>query len=235
MNWKRLKMNKQGQIDSVLTWFIAIFIIMFILIVYLIVAYLMAEKKSWTSEELIINEQMALEDIGYSESFFAFLNSEIEIDGKQQKTLDVILSSFDAYFNIKSSSGESLIDKYGLDNADDITRTSKAKMISDGFNEDELSKIEERNLLLAKLLREKINFICEGYKLGLPFGLVNNNEENMISSDVLGDRIFFVLPEDPLEWTKVISYKMNYRGKQIKIEYIQLKKCLGEGVIGGQN
>ena len=158
-----------------------------------------------------------------------------KINGKKEKAINTILSNLDLYFETKSSSGESLIDKYGLDNADDITRVSKGKMISDGFNENELAKIEEKNLLLAKLLKEKLNFFCESYKLGLPFGLVNEKEENIQTSDVLGDRIFFVFPEDPLDWTKVTSYKMNYRGKQIKIEYIQLKKCSGEGVIGGEN
>lgn len=225
------KMNKQAQEDSTIVWIGAIFIIIFILSLYLVVSFLMTEKKFWTEDSsAAINQGGFNKDVGLSEDFFSFLNSEVEFNGKKEKAIDAILFSLDAYFETKSA-GVSLIDKYGLYNGEDISRVSVSKMESDGFKSEEIAKIKTNDGLLAEELKKQLDLHCIRYKLGIPQGLIS--EEGFRGADALGNRIFFNVGKDnPQDWNAAVNYNIIYRGKTMKIEYTQLKECISGKTIG---
>lgn len=234
-NPKLLKCKK-AQEDSTITWIVAIFIIVLILMFYLIITFSMSVKNSlnWNGE-VNSNGVSYLQDLGSSQTLFSVLNSEIQFNGKNTKIMNAILDSFDAYFETKNSEGYSLVEKYGLDNYDDISRTTKSKMITDGFKEESVDKINAQNQNLADEIRKILDLYCWKYRLAIPQGMIS--EEGLQSSDSLGNRIYFNLGKGdpfPVDWTPTAGFILKYRRAKTSIKFTELIECSQLTKIGGR-
>lgn len=229
------KMNKGGQEDSTLVWIAATFIILFILTVYFFIAFSMAEKKSYGLNDIKENEVYYSQDISLSENFFSVLNSEINFNGKREKVISAILESFGTYFETKNSDGVNLVEKYGLDNYNDISRTTRDKKISDGFNTDDLDKIESQNQELVSEIKKILDRYCSSYRLAIPQGMITEKGK-LESSDALGSRIYFVMSwgDNPSEFNPAVGFNVTYKGFMTNFRFTQLKECINSKIIGGQ-
>ena len=230
------KINKRAQIDSTLVWFFAIFIIMFILILFITIAFLMADKKSiFGTSSANTNYISSSNDPGTSQTLFSVLNSKISYNGKTESVMNSILDSFGSYTDAKSPNG-SLVDKYGIGNYYDISRTTKSQMVSDGFDSLEIDKINSQNQMLALEVKKKLDLYCSKYRLGVPQGMITE-EGKMVSSDSLGNRIYFSMSMNdpfPVDWSPVIKMNISYNGLMTDIEFTELEKCMNQSVIVGQ-
>ena len=228
--------NRKAQIDSTLVWFFAIFIIMFILIIFITIAFLMADQKSLFGNPGATETAIgSSNDIGVSESLFSLLNSEISYNGKNIRVIDAVFSSFDSYFETKSS-GINLIQKYGLDNYDDISRTTKEQMIKDGFDSAQIDNISNQNQMLALEVKKKLDNYCTKYRFAVPQGVISEDGK-LESSDSLGNRIYFLMNKGdpfPADWTPTVVFNVSYRGVITNIQFVELKNCSGQGTLGGQ-
>ena len=224
---KKIINNKSAAIGTTLTWIVALFIIFFLLIIFLFIVFAMSLPKFWSfnpeNEISVVNGLNP--DPATIESTFSVLNSPVTIDSKSQRAEDAILSVFELYFDTKNSDSVSLVDKYGLYNYDDITRTTKTTFLKDGFNEIEINNIDSKKQELFNELKKQLDNYCDSYKFGTPFGNIEYNADSFGSSDSMGNMVYFNLFKDPTDWSKVIEIKRSYRGKEIKFQLIMTKKC----------
>jgi len=237
MKFNIIKIGKRGQEDSTLVWIVATFIIMFILLVYFLIAFSMTEvKSSGLNNDVKENEAYNLQDFSLSENFFSILNSEINFNGKKEKVITAILGSFETYFETKNSQGINLVEKYGLDNYNDISRTTRSKKISDGFNEAELDKIDSQNQELVSEINKTLEKYCSKYRLAIPQGMITERGK-LENSDALGSRIYFVMSwgDNPAEFNPTVGFNVTYRGFMTNIKFTQLKECSDSKMIGGQD
>lgn len=231
-----VNINKKAQEDSTLVWIIATFIILFILIVYFFIAFSMTENKSFSSKDVVKeNEAYYSQDFSLSENFFSILNSEINFNGKKEKVISAIIDSFDSYFETKNSEGINLVEKYGLDNYNDISRTTRDRKISDGFNANELDKIDNQNKELVDELKNILDKYCRKYRLAIPQGMITEKGK-LESSDALGNRIYFVMSWGDIsnEWTPDVGFNISYKRFMTNIKFTQLIECFNSKIIGEQ-
>jgi hypothetical protein len=222
-----IKFNKKAEVGTTLTWFAAIFVIVFILIIFLLTVFLMADKKILTSSDNLKQNDLGVSDeLGINENLFSILNSEISYNGKSIKAYDAILDSFDTYFETRAN-GVSLVEKYGVNKYEDISGTSRDKMVNSGFDNVELDKIYTQNQMLALELKKKLDLYCSKYKLAVPEGVLTE-EGKFESSDNFENGIYE-------GWTPVAKLSISYRGVFTEIRFTELKECSGNGIIGGQS
>lgn len=237
MKMDNLLKCKKAQEDATIVWIATTFIIIFILVVYFFFAFSMTEIKSLSSrEDFKENEAYYTQDISSSENFFSILNSEINFNGKKEKVISAILESFDSYFETKDTEGRNLVEKYGLNNYNDISRTTRDKKIKDGFNANELDKIDSQNLELVNEINKTLSKYCSKYRLAIPQGMITE-KGRLESSDALGSRIYYVMSwgDNPADFNNKVGFNITYRGSMTDIKFTQLKECSGTIMIGGQN
>jgi hypothetical protein len=193
---KNKKFNKKGQIDSTLTWFVAIFIIMFILMVFLVIIFLMADKKSLTGMNDVKNNGVDLtNDPGVSEGMFAILNSKILYNGKTILVLDAVINSSLEFIEASKI--------YGIDSVE-------VKQLHEKQNELALSIVGLRSF-------------CNDSSLLAPFGLINSDYFLIGKEGKTND--YLVQDIDESKYTPIVSYNINYNGTEIKIKYKQPLNC----------
>jgi hypothetical protein len=207
---KNKKYSKKAQIDSTLTWTIAVFVILFILMVFLAIVFIMADKKSLTGAgEVTQNDILYSNDPAISEDLFSLLNSEISYDGKTERVMTHVINSSYEFLNISSVSG---------------------------INSNEITQLHEKQKELALMIVEKGKLICNDFSLLTPFGLIN---PDYFIVGVEGDKNDYLIRNmDESKYSSTVTYKINYQGKDIKIMYKQLKNCsfgVQNNIIGGQN
>jgi hypothetical protein len=222
-----IKYNKKAQIDSTLVWVVSIFIIVFILSIFLVIVFVMADKKVLTNaNDINSNEISNPYDIAISENLFSILNSEIQVNGKSQKVIYAVKDSFNNYFETKSSTGISLIEKYGVDKYGDISGTSRDVMVNSGFNPSDLDKIDTQNQNLARELKKILDRYCNKYQLAIPQGVIT--EEGILQSS---DK--FVIDNYIDSYTPIALYNFSYLGTSSDIRFVMLRGCYGGEIIGG--
>jgi hypothetical protein len=225
---KYKKINKKAQIDSTLVWFFAIFIIMFILIIFITISFLMADQKSLFGNSVANENSLGtLNDAGVTESFFSLVNSNIEYNGKSERIMDAVLNSSYEFLNESSINGMGSV---------------------------QVKQINEKNKGLALIISERGKAFCPVFYLMTPFGLIN--QDSFFTGNVMMANSYSIpktskslnIPTvsydrstntpafsyDDSEFSPTVSYSINYSGKDIQIEFKQLKNCSGAGKLGGQ-
>ena len=201
-----IKFNKRAQIDSTLTWFFAIFIIMFILIIFLVIVFLMADKKSLTNaNDLSVKDIGVLNEEGITQNLFALLNSPVDYNGKSEKVFDVIINLSEEYLEN--------IDNYGIDSQ-------------------EVSNLQTKNRESVRVISERGRIFCSKFYLLTPFALISSDLSLPGKEGNIND--YLIQDIDESKYSPVVFYNLNYSNYEIKIKYKQLKNCSGNGIMGGQ-
>lgn len=220
------KMNKRALEDSLFTWIATFLVIVFIMIIYfLFVLFLFGEEKLTEDIDIVFEESRV--ELNLNSKFLGFLSSNVFIDGKEKKTINVIKNSLDPYFEIKNDKGESFVEKYGLMALKEEGVALKNKMRSGGFDDNDWDKLIQTNFEFqesggVKEIIKKLDKFCDidredRYHLEIPQGSINgrgfraNEEFN---------------PENNFYYTQPIIHKTNYRGENIEIKFRMRKECV---------
>lgn len=220
--------GKMAQIPATLTWFIGFLIIFFVMLMFIFFTLLATASREidvqpmdWSSVELEVQRDLMV-----------FLNSPVEIDGKEKRIIEVISSSLDPYFELedqfKNDGKEmSLIDwSYGYYSGapDSLEKMwadrGSSNPVGTFFEDKSLNEIMRNDLDLGKQLSQELDKFCNKYYLQLPQGVVKPG--GMSTKLALGNGIF-----DGNEdlWTPTIKFNFLYKGKVFEIQYRQLRIC----------
>ena len=218
--------TKASVIGDTFTWVVAIFVILFILVIYLFFMSVMGAKKAYFETNEIKISEGNPEHLAYIEGFNAFLNTKIEVEGKNEIVLDAILNRLDVYFVTQSKypAVGTMINRYGLNKVDDIGAVGRDRMMKEGFDIKTLIKIDQSNQVLGEAIRKELDQHCDRYLLLIPQGLINENGL-LASSSILGHEVFLNTKDRLKVWTPSMNYKLRYRGQNIEIKYRQRNDC----------
>lgn len=221
-----IKMSCRGQVGLYLPWVVGFLIIFFIIVFLNIGSGAIAGQKrvlifGGGSDEIILKKYQGNLDI--RRDLISFLNSPVEYEDGNAEIIDVILVSLDNYFEIKSAqSGKvSLMDVYGIEGLSEI---KPLKAEAEGFDKDEIAKLEVDNQIFAGLIVKELRKRCERFYLLIPQGLINENGL-LASEDVLGQDILRNEEEQLMYWTRTVEFPFYYKGYNFEIKYRQLKEC----------
>ena len=89
-----LVMDKRGEIDSLLTWIIASFILGFSLFVFMALVFAISSGKTFFGDSEIILSESSYE-LDTSRDFFSLLGKQVDIDGERFKVIDAIYEGLD--------------------------------------------------------------------------------------------------------------------------------------------
>jgi len=220
------KNKRAGVLGTTLTWFVGVLIVFFIIMVFIVATTVLAGVKKVSFEgEGIILEESSSEVLEIQRKLVNVLNNEIEFNGEKQEVLDAVFSSLDVYFDTESEilGVGSLIEKYGVDNYNDISRVDRVDMIQDGFDGDVIAEIGKVNQNFGNELKEILKLHCDEFFLSIPQGVIT--EKGFQSPLVLDENVFYDSEEMLVSWTQILIYDFVYRGQVFKIKYRVLREC----------
>jgi hypothetical protein len=220
------KITKKAAIGETFTWLAAVFVIFFIMVLYLFFLSVMGIKKVYFEKDKITVEEGSPGNLAELQSFYSLLDTQIEFNGKNQTILDSMLDNLDMYFETSSEypAVGTLIERYGVNRAEDISSVTRSRMLEEGFRLEDLQEIDKQRVILANLIRAELDNQCDEYFFLMPQGLIT--EQGLLaSSTILGIDTFANTPEKLSKWTPTIRHKVTYRGKQIEIKYRQRNDC----------
>jgi len=224
--------NKRADISTTIAWVVASLVIVFILAIYFFVGWSMGSKKAFLGEGVhveiedgLIRGNKGIDNHAALQDLLSFFGKIVYFENKEQRVLDTILSGLDFYFDTKSESSGSLVDKYGFyPKTDNVASVSNDEMIRAGFDAKALVENGKKRQELGGLLASKLIERCHRFRLLIPQGLID--ERGMLaSSDILGTDIFLNTEENLMTWTPTSTFTTYYRGEYVEIKYRQLKEC----------
>ena len=227
-------MNKKALEDSIFTWIAAFLIILFIMLIYVGLVFLIFTGKELGRGPEVVFEESNV-DLALNFKFLNFLGTVILVDGKNQKIIDVLRNSGDPYSDIKNDKGQSLIEVFGLEKLtkeiqNPTTELKEFEFNKYGFTDDDYDaffdatkKIQDAEFV-DEIIKE-LNKLCDvnsidKYYLDTPYGVITR--DGMKQG---GDYVDLFLGIDK-RYIPVITHKTNYKGENIEIRFIMLKRCL---------
>lgn len=210
--------NKKAQIGPTLVWIVAAFIILFILIIFIATSLFLSLKK----EDIYISkESETRSDLPSTINLVSFLKTEVFGETMQ----NLILSSLDSYFEIKSKNGESLVDwafkTYLSPDSLEKIDFNKAAFL---FDENELKKLPRSDKNFAKEFSKVLDPLCSEYYLQIPQGIVMSGGR-LSNKKILGEDPFYNKEDKLKVWTPTVSFNIPYKGRIFEIKYKQLREC----------
>lgn len=177
-------------------------------------------------------------DLVSNSKFLSFLGTEIFVNGKNQKIIEVLRVTWEPYSNIKNKKGQSLTEVFNFktlaSEVQNPTTDFKYLMtVKYGFTEDDYYELYDINKkinegkFVDKIINE-LNKLCDidkidKYYLETPYGVITR--DGMKKKDSRIDDLFDESGQSDSEYTPFISHKTNYKGENIEIRFIMLKAC----------
>jgi len=234
--------NNKGSIGSGLTWIPAMFIIGLILVSHVILTVSIFGKTEIGDRSNIDLKESSI-DINDNRNFLNFLNSEIKVDGKNERVVDAIRFSLDPYFEIKNKEGKNFF--YFFDTTDLTAelshnlsllyikrRTQVTINLLNGLKGEGFSKAQSKNVMgissgfenteRFRKIAEQLDIYCKldkygRYTLEIPQGTLHKGGE-------------FPLKYSPYErspiYGKRVKFRTTYRGEAFDIKFYIRGKCL---------
>lgn len=229
---KSLEGNKRAQIPTTLTWFVGFLIVFFVMLMFIFFTLLSVSMREIDVGSLEYNS----ETLESQRNLIVFLNSPLEVGGKEMRVLDWIFSSLDPYFEIHNGN-ENLADERLIDWAyqyysgapDSLEKIDLLKAELRGFNLKEMNEIGRGDREFGKELSKELDVFCNEYYLQIPQGVVRPG--GLITKKALGSkgyRIFDNTEDKLMVWTSTMDLHLPYRGKNFEIKYRRLRVCENE-------
>ena len=242
--------NNKGSIGSGLTWIPAMFIIGLILVSHVILTVSIFSVTEIGKRSNIDLKESSI-DINDNRNFLNFLNSEIKVDGKNERVVDAIRFSLDPYFEIKNKEGKNFF--YFFDTTDlnvefgelksaEITyglpdkmgrvgfsraQSDKVMRISSGFENTERFKKITEQLDIHYRLKEKYG----KYTLEIPQGILHNErDDRFLSEDIehfkKTSSIGYTAYERSYIYGTGVNFRTTYRGEAFNIKFFIIGQYL---------
>ncbi len=217
--------GKKSQIGTTLTWFFGFIIIFVIMIIFITSTSVLAVKKAISSQSSGIDGFNA-ESLNAQRNLINFLNSPIEVDGRVQKTSEVLLSSLDPYLEDESGiyfADWKIADKSVLKklNGDINNLGNIRESLSEEFFVSSNARVKDE--LIFNRAKSSLRNFCSEYMLIIPQGVVMKDLENFTSVgnyESSSWKEFFMS-----KWTETSEIILPYKNQIVKIKYRELKKC----------
>jgi len=227
--------NNKGSIGSGLTWIPAMFIIGLILVSHVILTVSIFGVTEIGDRSNIDLKESSI-DINDNRNFLNFLNSEIKVDGKNERVVDAIRFSLDPYFEIKNKEGKNFFNFFDTTDLNvelgelksvAITYGLHDKMGRVGFSRAQSDKVMRissgfENTERFKKITEQLDIYCKldkygRYTLEIPQGTLHKERE-------------FPLKYSPYErspiYGKRVNFRTTYRGETFDIKFFSRDGCL---------